>query len=255
MALVIPALIAPMPQGIVPQPSRLLDRPTEGNKRISASLNWPVGGANAVRFNCQTFQGPNQFSTVKAVYVDNLNSDADVFFIDPSAVFQLQVPARSEGLFPVEMNAAEFIVSAPLAATGDSVNFQAYNFLPPPMNVIPPFLTSSVILSGTAVGSGTTALIPAGTSGIITGITITASNLLGGAGIGTDSVLIQDGSTPVVTEAAALFSQGNAAYTGFQILLSLTAINLRFRNGLNMLQAVTGTAFASGAITTNIQFR
>jgi hypothetical protein len=194
--------------------------------------------------------------------VDNLNSDADVFFIDPSTQFQLQVPARTEGLFPVEMSGSKFIVSAPLAAASDSVNFQAYNYVPPPFTAIPPFLTSSnsQLAGGNQTASltaaGNTQIIPAPTSGIVTAVDISYDNVVSGAASGTVILNLEDGlATPTILLFKRFTVIGAAASVNFAQIFSLTGLALRFRNGLVFSLTTSGTAFTSGTASINVLFR
>ncbi len=232
--------------------ARWREKPAEGDRCISAAIQWTTDGGpgNAVGIDCA--QGsPVAFSQICALYVDNLNSDSNVNFIFIDTQFELTVPARSEGLFPVQTGGLSFVVVGINPGPTDVVYFQIYNSLPPPVaiqsNVFQSF-TGTGVLGLTSSSNVFTAA-----SGVLQGAMIVANGVLGGAGAGTDLIVIED-ATSGRSLVATAFTEQAAGFTSSAILASVTGLNIPF-NGLNLNQVVSGTAFVSGNLIANIYYR
>lgn len=254
-AFLTPTTLLPFRDQFNGQPSLLKELPREGRRYVTGTVsfaNYAGGGLNGIACDVGNIS-LNPLSQICALWVDTLQSDADISFQFLDSGFQLTVPARTAGLFPVNTQRTQFVIAAPLSVNADIVNFAVYNYYPDPVPITPPYLTTAVASAGVVLANGATQLIPAGTSGILTSLSIAATSVLGGAAAGFDTVTITDGTGLVV--ALGSFGQAAATFSPAIPVINLAGVNIRFRNGLIMTQAVTGTAFAGGGLVTNLAFR
>lgn len=240
---------------LIGRPARWRHEPREGDRVISAGISWGSandgGPNNCVEVNCGQVQ-VNPLSQIAALYVNNLGSEADVSFLFISSQFKLTVPARSEGLFPVESSDTRFYVSAPGAAASDITYFQIYNALPPPVAIAKSDFTNAANSTLIAFATGTTNLIAAGTSGLLIGFSLTASNVVSGAGGMNDTISLTDGGSAVKYQVQ--FAMGANAYVGAYVIASMSGLAIPFTNGLSLVQAV-GVAPTSGGLLANVFWR
>jgi len=215
-------------------------KPPEGDRFVSAEIDWLTPGIN----NCVQFQlsgnTPVPMSQIAALYVDNARCGSDVTFLFGDSGFLLVIPAYAEGLYPVLTNALMFYCSAPSAAAADVTVLQILNSIPP---------TASVQLgqqqqSNNSVGinlaaAGTTQIVPLGVSGTLNAFTIT----LTGVGAGGALVYLQDGTGRV------LWGNNVVAPAGATQTLPIVFndLKLRFNNGLVFIVAA-GTTLAAGSV-------
>ena len=215
-------------------------KPVEGDKFVSAEIDWLSPGIN----NCVQFQlsgnSPVPLSQIAALYVDNARCGSDVTFLFGDSGFVLVVPAYCEGLYPVLTNALMFYVSAPGAQLPDITVVQILNSIPPP---IPIQLgqqqqanNSSGILLNT---NGTTQVAPASVSGTLNSFTVS----LYAVGPGTCQIYLQDGTGRILWGDS--FSQA-ASTSGNLPTVVFSGLRLRFVNGLQLV--VSGSTLAAGSI-------
>jgi hypothetical protein len=230
--------------------------PPEGDRCISCGIAWATdgGASNSVSIDCSQ-AGTVLFSQVCALFVDNLGSDSDVTFVFPDTQFELTIPARAEGLWPVQTNSLSFYVIGGAPGANDKVYFQIYNSLPPPVSVMKSsgFTTSTAhaVYSGLTVG--TIAVIPAGTSGIITALDLAITALLGGAAAGEFFFTFQDGNGKNIAGASVGWQAGG--FIDRRNILSLTNLTEAFANGLNLIVAGLGTVPVSDFLDVNVFWR
>lgn len=247
-------------------PSPLISRPAlwrnppqqnEGDRYVSCGITWGAandGGPNnsvLVDFGQGAAQGT--FSQLAALYVDNVNCDADVQFIMDNGQTRLTVPGGSTGLFPVFTQSLRVLVTAANALPGATTYFQGLNTLPPPVAVPKTDFTSTTTAFGVALTTGSTQIIAPGTNGILTGAVIQVGNVLAGAGAANDQLVLVDGSPKNLTGGS--FGIQSAAFISNLTVVSVTGLNIPFTNGINLVQTFTGTALVSGAVSVTVTTR
>lgn len=230
----------------------------EGDRQVSSLVTWGANFPSGVALVNLNSIDTAPLSRICALYVSNLFSTADAEFFFPDTGFILTVPAGETGLFPVVTNQAkQFYVMAPQAVAGDQTVWTAFNYVPPPV-AMPIPLFNAIATTGTlGIADGTTNLIGAGLSGLVTAIDLDLSGAIGGGGAGTVTVQIQDGDVPttIATAAVTVPAAATLAFLPGRKLLSLTGLSIRYTNGLNAVVAHTGTAPASGQFAVNIYHR
>lgn len=222
-------------------------RPVEGDRIIGCEIDWTAPGTGAglcVQVSVSAFS-PVEFSRIAAIAVDNGRNGSGVEFLFPDTGQTLSVPPYGQGTFPVYTNAKTFYVLSPQAGAGDVTTFGICNSVPPPVAIEAAEITSQAVVAGISTSvAASTVLIPAGITGTLTGFSITVG-YQAGAGVQTAGLYLRDGSgnnlwagNPNVGANAV----GNVVY-------SLSGLDLRFYNGLNLIVAagtnLTGSAAAS----------
>lgn len=227
-------------------------RPPEGDRFVSAEIDWLTPGIN----NCVQFQlsgnTPVPLSQICALYVDNARCGSDVTFLFGDSGFILVVPAYAEGLYPVLTNALMFYCSAPLATTADVTVVQILNSIPPPVPIQLGQQSQSTTATGInlAVVSPTNIqIVPPGVSGTLNGFSIG----LQAVGPGNAQVYIMDGGPPLKT----LWSTGFSipAATTQNVPVNFSDLKLRFSSGLVFRIEPGGTPLAAGSgATVNVYY-
>lgn len=249
-------------QGLaVPLESRLLRPPPEGNRVIPVSINWGNDSPTnqAISFNFQN-NNTQPFSQLCGAYVDNLQSNVDAVFMFNDTQSIVEVPASTAGWYPFDTNVLSFIVRIPFGQVGtntDVLRVNCYNYLPPPVSIEAGQGATGLpaLVNNIALTNGTTTLIPAssGANGVITGIAIAATDVVGGGGAGDFTFLLQDGASRNLAQGGFGVQSGIAV--PFISLFNMSGMSVGYIDGLKIVRAATGTAFAGGTLTTNIYYR
>jgi hypothetical protein len=226
---------------------------------VPFGITWSTdaGANNAVFVDLKSGQGGvDPINQIIAVYVDNIKSNVDVSMLFLDTQFNLTIPAKSQGLYPVATNQTQFFLSAPGAAAGDVTFFQVFNFMPPPVAIAESFLAANQTLAGGIVltGGSTTTIIPAGINGIVTAISLDAIGITPGAANGQVAWTLQDdvpGPPHVVIVQSQIFSRTGSNIDNLK-LFQLSNLNIPFHNGLQMVIATGGTAPTAGTMYGNI---
>jgi hypothetical protein len=217
--------------------------PAEGDKFITAEIDWLVTTTTqAVQFAVSA-NSPVAFSQIVALAVDNSRSGADVDFVFSDSGFILTVPAHNQGVFPVFTNGLMFYVIGSAAVAGDVTTFQVLNSMPPPIPIEPSADQNHAGIGGLSLANGTTILIPPP----ITGTLNTLSVALEVGGGGTCNMSLVDGSGRTVWIANPI---AEAAVP--TLYFPLTGLNVRFVNGLSMV--VANSTFAPGNAVINLYY-
>ena len=240
---------------LVPKVVGWRNAPPEGDRAIPLNMAWGATGddrgTGAVVVNLANLQtGP--FSQIEALYVDNIQSGADVTFIFQDTQFEFTVPGGAAGLFPVISTALQFVAYSPMAQAGDKTFIQALNSMPPPWAIEKSVFMSVVAVSGIAFAAATTVVIPHTVAlGTLTNLEIAAiaSNSSGSTGQAT--IVMQDGASNVVA-VAQVEVLNNGIFVG--PLLSLSGLNVRFKTGLDAVVTISGGAL-SGGFNVNAYYR
>jgi hypothetical protein len=203
--------------------------PAEGDYFINAEIDWGTSNTQAVQFSVSG-NSPVALSQIVALYVDNRRCGVDCDFLFPDSGFLLTVPAHAQGLFPVLTNALMFYAIASGAAVADVSILQILNSLPPPVPLLPSAAQNNAAVAGIPLANGSTVLVPAPISGTLNtlALSITAN---GGASGGNVTVEVQDGM------GALIWANGYtlAATQQLDLPINLSGLNVRFRNGLNLV--------------------
>lgn len=244
-----PAVNYPSPLTAIP--SILLDEPREGKKSIPVEIDWgSMGGTQqCVNFNLQN-NATLEFSQICAISVDNSQCGMNVVFVWPDTSETTTIPAYApKVIIPVFTRQTQFfVVGSGKELTNDVTTFSILNYCPPPGNV--PFTVEQLAISSnniSATGAGTVNLLPSDVNGTVEAITITRHSPI--STTGTQTWSIQDG------DGTILFAGQFNAITGVAwnaVLLSLSAIHLRFSKGLTFSQSGTNVG---GAYCINVIYR
>jgi hypothetical protein len=221
--------------------------PVEGDKFITAEIDWLVTTTQqAVQFAVSA-NSPVAFSQIVALAVDNSRSGADVDFVFSDSGFVLTVPALNQGVFPVFTNGLMFYAISQNAIEGDVTTFQVLNSMPPPTYINPSIEQNHASVSGIALTNGTTPVVPAGVNGTLNTVSIVVS-YIAGAATEQASVNLIDGTGRLIwaTEVVA------AADAAQSIPFNLVGLALRFVNGLSIL--ISSSSLTGGYIVANLYY-
>jgi hypothetical protein len=256
----------PYPRARQAWPSNWRNPPIEGDREVPLSIDWAAEGGpnNAVGLNL-TDLGPQNFSQIVALYVNNIKSQLDVDFVFPDQEFVLTVPASSEGLYPVATKSLRFIVQL-LGTPGptDFTSFVVYNSYPYPVAVAKSDFTNISSVGGLtfittvippAPQTFTFPLIASGIWGKVISIGLSA---VGVEALGADvqvNVELTDGNANVLY--ATSFFALNGVLVPFINILNLSNLGARFEDGLNLNVAYSTAAgtIISGALNANVYWR
>lgn len=217
--------------------------PDEGDKFVNAEIEWATGGvAKCVAFSLAG-NSPVAISQIVALTVDNAGCGSDVQFIFPDSGFVLAIPARVSGTYPVFTNALTFYGNAGASIAGDRTVIQIHNSMPPPVPVPPSATQQGAGVTGIAVPSGAVAVIPAGTNGTLTSLSITYALENTGAAAAQVLLTLTDGSGHQIWVGQVTVANGATVDGSF----NPTGLNLRFVNGLNATVTTTGGTWPAGA--------
>jgi hypothetical protein len=217
--------------------------PQEGDKFITAEIDWLVTTrAQAVQFAVSS-NSPVSFTQIVALAVDNSRSGSDVDFVFSDSGFILTVPAHNQGVFPVFTNGLMFYAIASTAVAGDVTTFQVLNSMPPPTFIAPSVEQNHASIGGIGLVNGSTPLIPASITGTLNAFSITASLAGGGDAV----ITLIDGT------GRALFTTVLAQETGAQTTpYNLSGLSLRFVNGVSLMVSVS--SFVGSNVFANLYF-
>jgi hypothetical protein len=113
---------------------------------LSLVLSAAVGAATV---NLQQMPSGQQISNITTIYVDNSNGAVGIVLTFPDTAMQVDIPAFTQGFFPVMTGGLVFDVSAPLVGVlGGTVSpvLQVLNFAVPPTSLtVPPDDNAGVV--------------------------------------------------------------------------------------------------------------
>lgn len=235
--------------------------PVEGDRAIAANILWgtddidtaatPTGVVNFNLSNLST----QEFGQVVAIYVDNIHSGSDVVFIFPDTQFELTVPAGEEGLYPVLSRTRAFVVTASASLPGDRTYLQILNSLPPPIAISKTvFMSVATANSADLTATGATVIVPAGINGTMTGAVVIGIYIQGGAAGGLVEIVLADGNGNQLG-TTAIGVDNTTAIVPMVVLFSISSVNVRFVNGINLNVTVSGTAPANGNANVTLYYR
>lgn len=243
------------PNPLVALVARYLNPPREGNRMIPVEIDWgTMGGAShCVAINLQN-NATLEFSQIIALAVDNSDCGADVRFVFPDTGETTTIPAGSpKTIIEVFTNQVQFFVVAGFNSetvlANDSTRFSIHNSLPPPISVpISVEQESAVFNAINADGATMTQLVPATVSGTLQGIQVLRTSPF--ANSGAQAFLIKDGTGKVITGGTFDSDSGTVSFDA--IILDLNPMNVRFSQGLQMLQSGVNVG---GKYCVNLLFR
>lgn len=250
MALQIPVAVNyPSPLAYVP--SRMLTKPSEGNKFFSLEIDWGLmgGAAKCVAVNLSN-NAPLNFRQIIAVKYDNSACGSDVQLIFPDSSDTVTFPAYAQAIVPVFTNGQVFYISSPTSQAEDVTRLQVLNFLPPPVDLSRSAFVEMTATGTIAIGSGTTAIIPT-VSGTLEYLQIGASYVEGGSAAD-NLVTITDGASDNI---GTFVIHAGASQNFSGLLWSSPPISIRFSTGLDITQVVTGTGPMTGSLYYNAYYR
>lgn len=214
--------------------------PPEGDYFVNVTLDWSSINTAAVQF-ALAGNSPVSISQIVALSVDNSRCGADIDFMFPDSGFVLSVPAYNSGVYPVFTNALMFYAVASQAPGSAGLTiFQILNSMPPPISIAPSSIQNSTTETGIALhtpgGNTYFTILPAGTSGRITGFQFNWSG-------STDT--LPNTNLDLVDGTASILWAGTIAGTSGQ-MTSPAGMNVRFSNGLQL--GILGSDYSSGTL-------
>lgn len=221
-------------------------RPPEGDRFVSAEIDWLTPGIN----NCVQFQlsgnSPVPLSQIAALYVDNARCGSDVTFMFGDSGFLLVVPAYAEGLYPVLTNALMFYCSAPQAVPSDVTVVQILNSIPPPVPVQLGQQQQATSLGGIVIiSNNTTQIVPATVSGTLNTLSVSISAISGAGGTGSFTIVLIDGTGKVLWVHNFAMPANS---TGATETIPVTGLKVRFTNGISAQITQSANLIGGGAV-------
>lgn len=237
------------PSPLVPIHSNMQDEP-KVRQQVPAEIDWGTagfivpGGGNCVAFN-GTFQGYEDFEQFATLVVDNSLCDADVVFYFSDATMTITVPANTAyAVVPVMSNSLSFWVSSPNALVGDITRFLMVNYPVSPTTLEPTLETAVATSTGIVLAiPSTTQIIAAGISGRLQDLFVTAT--WGGNTAQGSNLTIQDGNGNILINQWTLDFPA-AGFGVSDIIIDLSNLDWRFKNGLQAILTVSGGPAAGG---------
>ncbi len=231
------------------------ETPREGSRMVSCEVDWgSMGGASqCVNFNLQN-NATLEFSQIAGLKVDNSQCGADVQFIFPDTGDTITIPAFSPAdIFPVFSNQTQFFLKVlnTNAQSEDVTRFIILNTLPPPVSV--PVSTAQDAASplDLVMAAGTTALVLAGVNGTLQGLNVSVS-VNDPTNVFQMNIQVEDGNGAII---ASFPIGGQAGASINAMMISLTPINIRFNNGINIVQSGTAPSGSTGVLGVNAVYR
>jgi hypothetical protein len=221
--------------------------PVEGDKFITAEIDWLVTTTQqAVQFAVSA-NSPVAFSQIVALAIDNSRCGVDVDFVFSDSGFVLTVPAHNQAVNPVFTNGLMFYVVANGAVVGDVTTFQVLNSMPPPVYIAPSVEQNHASVSGVALVNGSMPVIASGINGVVNSISITI-DAVSGAGGGAAQVSLIDGQGRFVWfTAPTLPASASNTFT-----YNPSGLSVRFVNGLNL--SIASNSFTAGTVYCNVYY-
>lgn len=243
--------------------------PTEGPMQVPLEFDWTTMGAQngttaqyAVFVNLQN-QSTRNFSQVCGLKVDNSGCGSDVQFVFTDTGEVITIDAYDPcAVVPVFSATTQFYAMALNAIAGDVTRAQALNYCPPPTTV-PIGATQQVAAPGQAFANigGNTQLIPAGVSGTLqslflsASVGVTPSGAAGGVAEFALSVMDNGGGGGAKTFLQCAVTVPVGGFLPYQILFQDEGFDWRFNNGLIILNTATGWGTGSGVINMQAKYR
>jgi hypothetical protein len=220
--------------------------PVEGDKFVTAEIDWFVTTTQpAVQFAISG-NSPVAFSQIAAMAVDNSRSGADVVFVFSDSGFELVVPAHESVVAPVFTNALMFYVIAQGSQIGDVTAFQVLNSTPPTITLSPAVNQNHASVAGITLANGSTPIVSAGTSGTLNTISVNVE-VAQGASAGVMNIGLFDGAGNTVWEGLV----NAAANSEVTVPNNVSGLSLRFSNGLN---CIIQSSNLNGFATVNVYY-
>jgi hypothetical protein len=217
-------------------------KPDEGDRLISVEIDWGVYPAGqAVQFQLSG-NSPVAFSQIVALTVDNARCGSDVQFIFSDSGQILQIPAHTQGTFPVFTNGLSFYCVALNAGTTDVTCAVIHNSMPPPIQMLASSAQNSAVAAGLAVANGTTPIVPAPASGTLNGFSF---DVIGGSTAQAAQFSLVDGAGHTLWSNVI---QGPAT----NVSQPVGGINTRFFNGLSLV--IGNNSLVGASVNLNVYF-
>ena len=220
--------------------------PVEGDKFITAEIDWLVTTTQqAVQFAVSA-NSPVSFSQIAAIGADNSRCGSDVQFVFSDSGFTLAVPAHEQVVAPVFTNGLMFYVIASGAVLGDITAFCVLNSMPPTISLAPSSAQNHAGVIGLQLATGTTPIIAPPTTGTLNTLSLTISVAEGAAAGGAQLQLV-DGTGRLVWVTVIDTAAGETQ----NYPVNLSGLSLRFVDGLS-LQILNSTL--AGSIVVNVYY-
>jgi hypothetical protein len=215
--------------------------PVEGDKFVTAEIDWLVTTTQqAVQFSISA-NSPVAFSQIVCMAVDNSRSGADVDFIFSDSGFILTVPAHNQVVAPVFTNALMFYVAAHAAVLGDITTFQVLNSMPATIQIAPSTDQNHAAATGVSIVNGTTPIVAAPITGTLNTLSITLD-----ATAGIAQIALIDGTGRIVwVSSPAVVAAGPINY-------NLSGLSVRFTAGLFI--QIIGSTMTGASLVANVYF-
>lgn len=238
---------------VIAIPSRLFSEPPEGRRSVTQIIDWAVPiarGLTAVHSNLQD-NSTLKFSQICGIIVDNSDCGSDLDFIFPDTDVTISIPAYAPyTVLQVLTNQVMFYTVAADVIPGDITRFSILNYAPAPVAVPVSIQQLNASLGSLPIdGASNTQIIPAGVSGSLRAINISAvwnnaaaqfNNLISLTdGAGKD---LWFGNIAGPTPSADNYQMAD-----------LSGLSVRFRNGLQLRQ--TGGFTVGGTLDGNLYYR
>lgn len=243
--------------GLASYPYQSDREPPEGRRYVPMGIAWKSSDDAPDNISLIDLRqlAPDRFSRIRGLWVDNWNSGVDVAFMFPDSGFQVVIPASKGGMFPVITQQQFFYVYAPGAVAGDRTFAEVLNFSPDPVDISrATFSENDTLKSAVLTGNSTTNIVPHGTVGTLSGVTISAGNVVGGGGAGNVIIAVQDNTGPTVLVQARVGGGAAFVFPG-AMLYDRGNMEKRFTDGLDLVVTAAGTAFASGTCDVEVSWR
>lgn len=130
MSIIVPPLPVPYPATLSGQPTKLCVAPPEGPRMVRVPINFSTqaGSQACVSVNLQNISSAtNPISQIASIYVDNSANTNQVNIYFPDTQYFLQLPAKSQGYYPVQTNTLQFTCWNSAVNTNDSVRLFVMN--------------------------------------------------------------------------------------------------------------------------------
>lgn len=221
-------------------------KPDEGDQLIPVEIVWgsyPAG--QAVSFSLSG-NSPVAFSQIVALTVDNARCGSDVQFIFGDSGFVLQVPAHTQGVFPVFTNGLNFYAVALNAGAADTTAAFVHNSMPPPIAMLPSSVQQTAAVTGFPATNGDHVLLPPNVNGTLINF---------GFDLAVSVATVQEGALFEIVDG-----RGTNLWTDFLnvtapgvITVAVNGLSVRFFGGL-LLRIAGSTIGANGSVNLNIYY-